>query len=391
MRPVHVVHIITKLELGGAQQNTLFTIAHLDRDRFRPYLITNSEGILVSEARALKGVKTFFIPELIREISPLMDVKALFRIKGILQGIKKDDSPMIVHTHSSKAGILGRWGARFARADAVIHTIHGFGFHDYQPLPIRIFLIFLEKVTARITDMFIAVSQANIKKGVDSGIFPKRKTTLIRSGIELEEFTQGKVKQAEKKKALGFEPALPLITMIGCLKPQKAPLDYVEVAHKVLQKKEACFILVGDGELREKIEKKAVQLGLGKERLKLLGWRRDIPGILAATDIFCLTSLWEGLPRVLPQAMALGIPIVATNVDGTPEAVIHNVNGFVTKPRDTKAMAERIIYLLDNSQEAKMMGKQGKKMVREFDIRRMVREQEDLYLKLLRKKERGVS
>jgi len=389
MRPVHVVHIITKLELGGAQQNTLFTIAHLDRDRFRPYLITNSEGILVSEARALKGVKTFFIPELIREISPLMDVKALFRIKGILQGIKKDDSPMIVHTHSSKAGILGRWGARFARADAVIHTIHGFGFHDYQPLPIRIFLIFLEKVTARITDMFIAVSQANIKKGVDSGIFPKRKTTLIRSGIELEEFTQGKVKQAEKKKALGFEPALPLITMIGCLKPQKAPLDYVEVAHKVLQKKEACFILVGDGELREQVQKKAAQLGLGG-RFKLLGWRRDIPEILAATDIFCLTSLWEGLPRVLPQAMAMGIPIVATGIDGTPEAVIYGVNGFVTKPRDTKAMAKRIIYLLDHPKEAENMGKQGKKMVGGFDIRRMVREQADLYLKLLREKGRGV-
>jgi len=390
MRPVSVVHIITKLELGGAQQNTLFTVAHLDRDRFRPYLITNPEGILVPEARALKGVKTLFIPELIREINPLMDIRALFKIKGILQEIKKDDSPMIVHTHSSKAGILGRWGARFAKSDGIIHTIHGFGFHDYQPLPLKGFLIFLEMVTARITDAFIAVSQANIKKGVDSGIFAKQKTTLIRSGIELEEFTEKRVKRQEKKKELGIEPGLPLVTMIGCLKPQKAPLDYLEVAHQVLQEREARFILVGDGELREKVEKKAVQLGLG-ERFKLLGWRRDIPAILAATDIFVLTSLWEGLPRVLPQAMALGIPIVATGVDGTPEAVVHNVNGFITKPRDTKAMAERIIYLLDHPQEAKRMGKQGKKRVREFDIRRMVREQEDLYLKLLRKKERGVS
>jgi glycosyltransferase involved in cell wall biosynthesis len=389
MRPVSVVHIITKLELGGAQQNTLFTVAHLDRDRFRTYLVTNPEGILVPEARAIEGVKTFFISELIREINPLIDIRALFKIKSILQGIKKGDTPIIVHTHSSKAGILGRWGARLARADAIIHTIHGFGFHDYQPLPIKGFLFFLEKVTARITDMFIAVSQANIKKGVDSGIFTKQKTSLIRSGIEVEDFTRVKVKRAEKKKSLGVEPDLPLVTMIGCLKPQKAPLDYLEVAHQVLQEREALFILVGDGALREKVEKKAVQLGLG-ERFKLLGWRRDIPEILAATDIFCLTSLWEGLPRVLPQAMAMGIPIVATDVDGTPEAVIHNVNGFITKPRDTKAMAERIIYLLDHPQEAKMMGKQGKKMVSEFDIRRMVRAQEDLYLQLLRKKGRGI-
>jgi glycosyltransferase involved in cell wall biosynthesis len=390
MRPVPVVHIITKLELGGAQENTLFTVAHLDRHRFRPCLITNPEGLLLPEALTLKGVKTFFIPELIREINPLMDIRALFKIKGILQEIKKDDSPMIVHTHSSKAGVLGRWGAWFARADVIIHTIHGFGFHDYQPLPLKGFLIFLEMVTALITDAFIAVSQANIKKGIDSGIFAEQKATLIRSGIELEEFTGIKGKRHKKKKKLGIEPGLSLVSMIGCLKPQKAPLDYIEVAHRVLQEREARFILVGDGELREKVEKKADQLGLG-ERFKLLGWRRDIPEVLAATDIFCLTSLWEGLPRVLPQAMALGIPIVATNVDGTPEAVIHNVNGFVTKPRDTKAMAERIIYLLDHPHEAKQMGKQGKKMVREFDIRRMLREQEDLYLKLLRKKERGVS
>ncbi|MCJ7663481.1 MAG: glycosyltransferase, partial [Desulfobacterales bacterium] len=161
MRPVHVIHIITKLELGGAQQNTLFTIAHLDRDRFRPYLITNPEGILVPEARALKGVTTLFIPELVREINPLMDVRTLFKIKGILQEIKEGDSTMIVHTHSSKAGILGRWGAKLARADAIIHTIHGFGFHDYQPFPVRQFFVVLEKVTARITDMFIAVSKAN--------------------------------------------------------------------------------------------------------------------------------------------------------------------------------------------------------------------------------------
>jgi glycosyltransferase involved in cell wall biosynthesis len=136
------------------------------------------------------------------------------------------------------------------------------------------------------------------------------------------------------------------------------------------------------------VQKKAAQLGLGS-RFKLLGWRRDIPEILAATDIFALTSLWEGLPRVLPQAMAMGIPIVATGIDGTPEAVSHGVNGFVTKPKDTREMAGRIIYLLDHPKEARNMGKQGKKMVGEFDIRRMVRKQEDLYLKLLREKGRG--
>ena len=390
MKPVQVVHIITKLELGGAQQNTLFTVAHLDRDFFRPYLITNHEGILVSEAVTLQDVKTFLLPELIREINPLMDMRALFKIGGILKALKEQDVAMIVHTHSSKAGILGRWAARFAGADVILHTFHGFGFHDFQTSPVRHFLIFLEKLTALITDKLITVSKANIHKGVKAGIFPRKKTVLIRSGIEMEEFTGIKVKKAQKKKELGVARNLPLATMIGCLKPQKAPLDYVEVAHLVLQEKDAHFILVGDGVLREKVEQRSEELGLGR-RFKLLGWRRDIPEILAATDIFVLTSLWEGLPRVLPQAMIMGIPVVATKVDGTPEAVTDGVNGFLLEPRDIRRMAEKIIYLLDHPEEARGLGERGRGMVGAFDIWKMVEKQEKLYLKLLREKGRDVA
>jgi glycosyltransferase involved in cell wall biosynthesis len=338
---------------------------------------------------ALKGIKTYLLPELMRKINPLMDMKALFKIRSILKALEKTNSAMIVHTHSSKAGILGRWGARFAGANIIIHTIHGFGFHDHQSSLIRNVIILLEKVTAMITDKFIAVSKANIKKGVDVGIFPVQKAILIRSGITIEEFTGIRVKKAQKKKKLGVAQNLSLVTMIGCLKPQKAPLDYVEVAHLVLQERDAHFILVGDGVLRGKVEKLVDKLGLGN-RFTLLGWRRDIPEILAATDIFVLTSLWEGLPRVLPQAMVMGIPIVATKVDGTPEAVTNGVNGFLIEPRDLKGMAKKIIYLLGNPGKAQDLGEQGRKMVGEFDIWKMITEQEELYLRLLREKGREI-
>ena len=389
MKPLPIVHIITKLELGGAQQNTLFTVAHLNRERFQPYLITNDEGILVSEAMALRGVTTFLLPELIREINPLKDIRALLKIRRIVKSLKKRDAAMIVHTHSSKAGILGRWGARLAGADVVIHTIHGFGFQDHQPFPIRTFIMLLERLTAMITDKLIAVSKANIQKGVEKGIFPAQKAILIRSGIELKEFQLVKIDKGDKRKELGVEPTLPLVTMIGCLKPQKAPLDYVEIAHLVLHEKDAYFILVGDGILRDKVEKRMAALGLEK-RFKLLGWRRDIPEILAVTDVFCLTSLWEGLPRVLPQAMIMGIPIVATKVDGTPEAVTDGVNGFLLKPHDVEGMAERIAYLLGHSEKAVDMGRRGKTMLEEFDISKMVSEQEKLYLGLLGEKGRVI-
>jgi len=386
---VNVVHIITKLELGGAQQNTLFTLAHLDRDIFRPYLISNHEGILVKEALDLKGVKVFLIPELVRDIHPCMDARAFFKIKKVLKEIKKENhDPVIVHTHSSKAGIIGRWAAKCVSVDAIIHSIHGFGFNDYQPFPIMKCFIFLEKVTARITDKFIAVSRANIKKGLELGIVPPHKAILIRSGIEIENFKKVGIRAEVKKREIGIDPSLPLITMIGCLKPQKAPLDYVEVAHRVLHEREATFILVGDGVLRERVEKKVERLKLG-ERFKLLGWRMDIPQILAATDIFVLTSLWEGLPRVLPQAMSMGLPIVATRVDGTPEAVVHGVNGFLVDPKNTEGAAERVLYLLDHPNEAKKLGKRGREMVDEFDIGRMVAEQEQLYQSLLMEKGRG--
>ena len=389
MKPLPIVHIITKLELGGAQQNTLFTVAHLNRERFQPYLITNDEGILVSEAMALRGVTTFLLPELIREINPLKDIRALLKIRRIVKSLKKRDAAMIVHTHSSKAGILGRWGTRLAGADVVIHTIHGFGFQDHQPFLIRTSIMLLERLTAMITDKLIAVSKANIQKGVEKGIFPAQKAILIRSGIELKEFQLVKIDKGDKRKELGVEPTLPLVTMIGCLKPQKAPLDYVEIAHLVLHEKDAYFILVGDGILRDKVEKRMAALGLEK-RFKLLGWRRDIPEILAVTDVFCLTSLWEGLPRVLPQAMIMGIPIVATKVDGTPEAVTDGVNGFLLKPHDVEGMAERIAYLLGHSEKAVDMGRRGKTMLEEFDISKMVSEQEKLYLGLLGEKGRVI-
>jgi len=386
MRPVRVVHIITKLELGGAQQNTLFTVSHLDPNRFEPYLITHEEGVLVPETLSLTGVKTFFLRELVREINPVMDVRALFRIWSILRDLKKrDEGPLIVHTHSSKAGIVGRWAARLAAADIIIHSIHGFGFHDHQPAFARRLFIFLEKMTARVTDMFIAVSKANIAKGVDCGIFSPEKAVLIRSGIELEHFRNTKGKIQENKRKLNVDPAFPLVTMIGCLKPQKAPLDYVEVAHGVLQRREANFILVGDGKLRKDVENKAEALGLG-DRFKLLGWRRDIPEILAATDVFVLTSLWEGLPRVLAEAMVVGVPIVATRVDGTPEAVVDGVNGFLAEPRDTRDIKEKVLYLMDNPEKAKELGEQGRTMVEEFDIWKMVEKQEDLYQELLARK-----
>jgi glycosyltransferase involved in cell wall biosynthesis len=388
-----VVHIITKLELGGAQQNTLFTVAHLTGSEYEPVLISGTEGVLVEDARKLKDVKVSVIPELVREIRPIKDVIALLKIRQILKQLRRDTAKeksratpaIIVHTHSSKAGILGRWAARLAGIKLIIHSIHGFSFNDYQPSLVRAFYIFLEKLTSIITAKFIAVSKANIERGIQEGIFTRDRVVLIRSGIDIAEFQNTKCDRIKKRGDLGVDAESPLVAMIACFKPQKSPLDYVRMAKIVSDEiPEARFILIGDGILRNKIEALIEKLKI-EDKILLLGWRRDIPEIMRCIDILVLTSLWEGLPRIFPQAMASGIPVVATEVDGSPEAIRNGENGFLLPPKDNKSMAEKIIYLIGNPEKAGEMGAAGRRLVEEFDIWKMLRQQEELYADLLKK------
>jgi glycosyltransferase involved in cell wall biosynthesis len=390
---IKICHIITKLELGGAQQNTLYTVKTLDRKHFTPLLITGSKGILIEEANRYQHVRKYYLAELVREIRPVKDIRALYKIWRVLRREKRETPhiPLIVHTHSSKAGILGRWAAKCAGVHWIIHSIHGFGFHDYQPSLVRWTFIVLERFTAKITTHFIAVSEANIEKGVRLGLFPRSCVSLIRSGIDIARFQNccnqpapTIVESREKKKQ---ELHIPLhkkiVGMIACFKPQKAPLDFVRVMKIVANTvPDVHAVMIGDGALRSQIEAMIARYQLEKT-ISLLGWRTDIQELLPLCQLLVLTSLWEGLPRVCPQAMASGIPIIATNVNGIPEVVHNGVNGFLFQPGDIQKCAEKIVYLLVNPDIAKNMGKQGQKMVEEFDIRRMVQQQEALYHSLV--------
>jgi glycosyltransferase involved in cell wall biosynthesis len=383
-----VVHIITKLELGGAQQNTLFTVAHLDREVYEPVLISGAKGILVEEAKQLIGVNIHLLPDLVREIHPIKDFRALIKIRRILKKIQTQaqSSKVIVHTHSSKAGILGRWGARLAGIRLIIHSVHGFSFNVYQPSLVRAFYILLEKITARITSAFVTVSGSDREEGVRRGIFKENDVTLIRSGIDIKKFCDLSGDRITLRGKLGIDQNVQVIAMVACFKPQKAPLDFVRVAKRVLDERgDTRFYLVGDGELRPQLEKLIEELNI-RDKVELLGWRRDIPDIMHSIDLFVLTSRWEGLPRVLPQAMAAGLPVVATDVNGSHEAIRSGLNGYLVPPGDVEGMAEKIVYLLNNPEKAREMGKRGRELVEEFDVWQMVKEQEVLYQNLSAKR-----
>lgn len=371
------MHAITMLELGGAQRNTIDTVAALDRGEFSLGLTCADEGELLSEARALANVELFELPHLRREVRPLADMRALSEFRRAIRRFR----PEIVHTHSSKAGILGRLAARREGVPIAIHSIHGFGFGPHQPAPVRFAFLAAERLAARWTTAFVAVSRRNLEDGIRLRLFPASRATLIRSGVDLASFAAHRGGDALRR-ALAIPTAAPLVVQIACFKPQKAPERFVEVATRLAPRfPTAHFLLVGDGPLRGRLERLRREAGL-EGRLHLPGWRRDVPAVLDAATVVTLTSRFEGLPRVLVEALAAGVPVVAMSVDGVSEVIKDGKNGFLVPPDDVVGLAGHVAEILgDGALRSRLSASTGEDL-EEFGRDAMVRKQEELYREL---------
>ena len=374
VRRLRVLHAITMLELGGAQRNTLDTVGMLDRRAFAAGLACADCGELLPEARALSDVELFELQHLRREVRVLSDLRALAELRRVIRGFRPD----IVHTHSSKAGILGRLAARRERVPVVVHSIHGFGFGPHQPWPVYKAFLGAERWASRWTTAFVAVSRHNLEDGVRLGVFPAARARVIRSGIDLVPFrghTGGEVVRRE----LGIPASAPVVVQIACFKPQKAPERFVEVAARLAPRfPEAHFVLVGDGTLRPRLEtlRRAASL---EGRLHMPGWRRDVPAVLDTATLVTLTSRFEGLPRVLVESLASGVPVVAMAVDGVSEVVRDGENGFLVAAGDVVGIAERAGQILGDAALRTRLSTSAGEGLDEFDRRVMVRQQEELY------------
>lgn len=373
---MRVCYLITKPELGGAQLSTLNILSSLPRDKYDISVITSPKGILSSEFKNLKMVRSFFSRFLVRPVNPLFDILAFIHIYIIYRSNNYD----IVHTHSSKTGILGRWAARLARVPTIIHTVHGWSFNDYQPLVLKRFFILLERITANFTAKIICVSKKDLKTGLTYKIAPREKFSFIKYGIPFAEFKKSSKNTLQKRKELGITNSDPIVGMIACLKRQKAPLDYIKSSIEIYKEMpNVNFLLIGDGVLKRECERMLASTPLNG-RFIFTGWRRDIPEILDILDIAVLTSKWEGMPFSIIEALYKGCPVVATNVGGIPELIRDGVSGYITKPGAYKDVAMRVLGILRDRSSFNRMKKEASLSIDEgFGLDRMVKEIEALY------------
>jgi len=376
---MRVCHVITKPELGGAQLSTLNILANLPADKYDPSIITSPKGILAAEIRDTKGVKSHFIPSLVRNINPIADIIAFISIY-IVYSINKY---AIVHTHSSKAGIIGRWAARFAKVPRIVHTVHGWSFNDYQNAILKNFYIFLERLTAKFTTKIICVSEKDLETGLRHRIAPKDKFVVIKYGIPLAEFRRPSGNGKEKRKELGIHNSDPVIGMISCLKPQKSPLDYVKACIEIYKETpNVNFLLIGDGVLKKRCKEVLSSTPLNG-RFIFAGWRKDVSDILGILDIAVLTSKWEGMPISIIEALCKGKPAVITDVGGARELVREAVNGFLTHPGSPKDTARKTLTLLKNKEQLKEMSERAALSIdNSFDLKNMLNAVDRLYRSL---------
>ena len=383
--PARVLHVITRLILGGAQENTLLTAEGLDRmERYEVTLAVGDsrgpEGDLLDRARA--SMRLVEIPELRRSVHPVYDVVALWRLYRLMRSERYD----IVHTHSSKAGVLGRLAARLAGTPVVVHTLHSLVFHDRQPRAVNRTWRAVKRLMAPLTDHFVSVAHAVTDGAVAARIAPRERFTTIRSGMELDWFLEARPDPAAARRELGLPEDAPVVGKIARLFPLKGHDELLDAWPAVVARQlDARLLLVGDGILHERLVERVRELGVS-DSVVFAGLvpRERIPAVIAAMDVLVHTSLREGLARVLPQALAMGRPCVAFALDGAPEVVLDGETGFLVEPDDTAGLADALARLVGDPELRARMGAAGRALVDpEWRAETMVARTAELYDELL--------
>ncbi len=382
---MRIAHIITRMIIGGAQENTLYNCEDLIREHGDEVLLITGpslgpEGDLLKQGRG-GGVPIQVIPSLRRAIDPWRDSTSYLALKRVLRHYKPD----VVHTHSAKAGFLGRLAASSIRVPAIVHTVHGAPFHEYQSSVARKLFRWCEWHAARHCHALISVADAMTDLMVKAGVAPREKFTTIYSGMDVEPFLRADEHRAALRSQLGYRPEHVVIGKIARLFHLKGHADVIRAAANVIQANDNVrFLFIGDGVLREELQSQIQAAGL-IDYFHFAGLvpPTDIPQWVGAMDLLVHASLREGLARALPQALIAGKPVVSYDIDGAREVAINDQTGFLVPPNWDKLVPPLVNLARDAELRARLGHTGRERFAEQFRHETMTRRIRELYQRTL--------
>jgi glycosyltransferase involved in cell wall biosynthesis len=383
-RTIRVLHIITRMIRGGAQENTLHSILRLRERGFESEILCGAsdgkEGDLVSVCRENR-VPVILLPELVRDPDPPRDLAALLKICLHLRRNRYD----VIHTHTSKAGFIGRLAARLAASPAVVHTPHGHIFHSYYGFFTTRFYILLERLVSHFTKKIVTLTDREAREHLELGIGTPSQFATVRSGVDLERFRRARRRRDELLDQWKIPPGTPAVGYVGRLAPVKGAQFLLEAIPGILADCEPppFFVFAGDGELRETLAERASAVGVQASVL-FTGVLPDTSLLYPALDILVVPSLNEGMGRVIVEAMASGTAVVATAVGGIPELVRHRSTGLLVPPKNPEAIGSAVLELLRNGPLRERLSADARQFIDpEYDVSEMANHLERIYLSVL--------
>lgn len=382
-----IMHVITRFILGGAQENTLYTVEGQHAlPEHEVMLVTGPaigpEGELLKRAER-SGVNTVVLTHLRRAICPYHDSLAFLQLCRLMSEFRPD----VVHTHSSKAGVLGRLAARVCRVPVVVHTIHGLPFHPYQCALLNWGYVLLERWCARYTDKLITVADAMTRQALAARVGRPGLFRTIYSGLEVDTFLE-EYDRAEVRDRYGLSREDLVVGKVARLSDLKGHVFLFDAFEEVARvEPRAKLLLIGDGWRRVEYERRVRKGGLAG-RVVFVGLipPQEVPAAIHAMDLLVHTSLREGLARVLPQALLSGVPVISYDVDGAREVVIPDETGVLLPPKEVEQLAGEILRLLRDARLRRRLGQTGRERLRkQFDAHVMVDRINQTYVELLQK------
>ncbi len=373
-RPIRILRIIARMNVGGPAWQVSVLTRGLDEHRFESRLVVGDVGEGEADFIALRDpeLPVLKIPALGRSVRFGDDLRAFVAIRRAI----RDYRPDIVHTHTAKAGVLGRLAAATCRVPVRVHTFHGHVLHGYFNRWVTRLVRIVEGLLARRTTALVAVGERVRDELLGSGIGRADQYVVIPPGVAL----GARPDRVSARTALGLPVDQPVVLFVGRLTAVKRPDRLIEAMALVLDRRpDAVLAIAGEGELLEETRSRAEPLGAS---VRFLGWRRDIAGLYAAADCMVLTSDNEGMPVTLIEAAMAGVPSVTTDVGSAREVVLNEVTGLVVEP-DAAAIADGLIRLLDDDLRGKLGAAARKRAEAEFGTRRLIADHEALYERLM--------